>query len=55
MSVTPLHLPQTLTEYLISEHKTLGKNSLIYTQGEKTEESNFLKRGLVGLYHIVCY
>ena len=55
MSVTPLHLPQTLTEYLISEHKTLGKNSLIYTQGEKTKESNFLKRGLVGLYHIVCY
>lgn len=51
MSVTPLHLPQTLTEYLISEHNTLGKSGLIYTQGEKTKESNFLKRGLVILYH----
>lgn len=51
MSAVSLYLPNTLTECVISENKTLGKNSLIYTQGEKPKEFYFLKRGLVGLYH----
>lgn len=51
MSAVPLYLPQNLTECSISENKTLGKNSLIYSQGEKPKEFYFLKRGLVGLYH----
>ena len=51
MSSSSPYLPQNLHQCVISESKTLGKNSLIYTQGEKPKEFYFLKRGLVGLYH----
>lgn len=45
------YLPQNLNKCIISESKTLEKNSLIYAQGEKPKEFYFLKQGLVGLYH----
>jgi len=51
MSSSSPYLPQNLQQCIISENKTLGKNSLIYTQGEKPKEFYFLKRGLVELYH----
>ena len=51
MSSSSPYLPQNLYQCIISESKTLGKNSLIYTQGEKPKEFYFLKRGLVELYH----
>ena len=51
MSSSSPYLPQNLHQCVISESKTLGKNSLIYTQGEKPKEFYFLRQGLVGLYH----
>ncbi|HHF1961755.1 TPA: Crp/Fnr family transcriptional regulator [Haemophilus influenzae] len=51
MFTLPYYLPQNLNECIISESKTLEKNSLIYAQGEKPKEFYFLKQGLVGLYH----
>lgn len=51
MFTLPYYLPQNLNECIISESKTLEKNSLVYAQGEKPKEFYFLKQGLVGLYH----
>lgn len=51
MFTLPYYLPQNLNKCIISESKTLEKNSLIYAQGEKPKEFYFLKQGLVGLYH----
>ena len=46
-----LYLPQQLTHCLVSESKTLERNSVIYSQGERTQVFYFLQSGLVGLYH----
>ena len=46
-----LYLPQQLTHCLVSESKTLERNSIIYSQGERTQVFYFLQSGLVGLYH----
>ncbi len=43
MSSSSPYLPQNLHQCIISESKTLGKNSLIYTQGEKPKEFYFFK------------